>query len=284
MDGVAALGAAGIVLAGGRSSRMGRPKAGLEWHGSTLLHRTAAVLRRGVSGPVVVVRAAGQDLPPLPDGVRVIDDPVAGLGPLQGIGAGLAAVEDEAGAAFVCSTDLPFLHPAFVHRVLACIGDGDVALPVAHGFRQPLAAVYRTGLASPIAALLDAGRRRPGMLFEQCRVTVLDEATLLADPVLARLDPALDSLINVNEPADYAAARARPAPWVRVRRDTGETTGPSNEGRDTDGVRAATVGRAAEAVGLSRRTRAMVNGAPPGSDPDVALVPGDTVTFLPADA
>ena len=47
--------AAGVVLAGGRSTRMGTPKACLEWHGSTLLYRTAALLRRTVTGPVVVV-------------------------------------------------------------------------------------------------------------------------------------------------------------------------------------------------------------------------------------
>ncbi|HEX3256894.1 MAG TPA: NTP transferase domain-containing protein, partial [Pseudonocardia sp.] len=50
--------AAGVVLAGGRSTRMGTPKACLEWHGSTLLYRTAALLRRTVTGPVVVVLGA----------------------------------------------------------------------------------------------------------------------------------------------------------------------------------------------------------------------------------
>src|SRR5205807_9453811 len=102
--------AAGIVLAGGRSSRMGSPKSQLEWHGSTLLYRTAALLERSVPGPVVVVRAPGQDLPELPAGVAMVDDPVEGLGPMQGIAAGLAAVADRATTAFICSTDMPFLH------------------------------------------------------------------------------------------------------------------------------------------------------------------------------
>ncbi len=56
----------GVVLAGGRSSRMGAPKAALEWHGSTLLRRTVAIVARATGGPVVVVRANGQDLPGLP--------------------------------------------------------------------------------------------------------------------------------------------------------------------------------------------------------------------------
>ena len=63
---------AGIVLAGGRSSRMGTPKAALEWHGSTLLHRTVSIVARATGGPVVVVRAPGQDLPDLPCGTLVV--------------------------------------------------------------------------------------------------------------------------------------------------------------------------------------------------------------------
>src|SRR5713226_6818959 len=104
---------AGIVLAGGRSSRMGTSKAALEWHGSTLLRRVTGVLARVVDGPVVVVRAPGQALPALPPQIDVVDDPREGLGPLQGLAAGLAATADRAEAAFACSTDLPFLHPAF---------------------------------------------------------------------------------------------------------------------------------------------------------------------------
>ena len=88
---------------------MGTAKAGLEWHGATLLYRAAAVLARTVDGPVVVVAAPGQALPDLPDGVAVVEDPVEGLGPMQGLATGLAALVAEADAAFVCSTDLPFL-------------------------------------------------------------------------------------------------------------------------------------------------------------------------------
>ena len=80
-------GSAGIVLAGGRSSRMGTPKAALEWHGSTLLRRTVGILSRVSDGPVVVVRAPGQVLPELPPHVDVVDDPREGLGPVQGLAA-----------------------------------------------------------------------------------------------------------------------------------------------------------------------------------------------------
>ena len=114
---------------------MGAPKASLEWHGSTLLRRTCGVLRRAGLDPVVVVRAPGQQLPVLPADVELVDDDREGLGPLQGMAVGLAAVSTRSEVAFVCSTDLPFLHAELVRRVLrpfaAPGGDAlDVVRPV----------------------------------------------------------------------------------------------------------------------------------------------------------
>src|SRR5215210_3725473 len=194
--------AAGIVLAGGRSSRMGTPKAALEWHGSTLLRRITGLVARSVDGPVVVVRAPGQELPELPDDVEVVEDAREGKGPLQGLAAGLAAVGDRAALAFVSSTDVPLLHPRFVRTVLAAVGDdADVALPHVGGFPHPLSAAYRVALVEEVQRLVAEDRMRPAFLFEACRVHRLDAAALLSDPALAALDPQLDSVLNLNEPA-----------------------------------------------------------------------------------
>jgi molybdopterin-guanine dinucleotide biosynthesis protein A len=315
----------GVVLAGGRSSRMGTPKAALEWHGSTLLRRTVGILARASGGPVVVVRASRQELPSLPAGTIVVDDPREGKGPVQGIAAGLAALRGQADTAFVTSTDLPFLHPAFVTCVLTALdapqdpGTGpDVALPVARGYQQPLAAAYRTSLAELAERLVKEDRLRPAFLFAECAVSRLDDAALLADPVLAARDPHLDSLLNVNTPDDYTAARQRPAPEVTVELfgaliTAGRPAGPQ-------AVRAATVGAAAEAVGLpfdrhvtatlyadlgtsDRATRDQIKGdqndrdqikgdqhdreknnrEKNNRDPSVPLAAGDTVFFMPAD-
>ena len=278
---------AGVVLAGGRSARMGSAKADLDWHGSTLLRRAVGIVGRGVDGPVVVVRAPGQRLPALPPGVEVVDDPVAGLGPLQGVAAGLRAVAGSAPVAVVCAVDLPLLHPAFLRRVareLRADADLDVALPVAHGHAQPLAAAYRTALAPRVAALVREGRLRPGMLFERSRVTRLDEAALLADPVLAAVDPHLESLHNVNTPEEYRHARTRPAPAVRVRcygaLATGVDPGPRT-------VRAATLAAAATAVdvALDPSVVAVLDDAVAHdarvADPETPLVTGDALAFLP---
>jgi molybdopterin-guanine dinucleotide biosynthesis protein A len=278
--------AAGIVLAGGRSSRMGTPKAALEWHGSTLLRRVVGVVGRSLDGPVVVVRAPEQELPELPDGVEVVEDAREGRGPLQGLAAGLAAVRERAHAAYASSTDVPLLHPRFIRQVLAALDDDiDVVLPEVGGFRHPLAAVYRTELVDVVERLIAEDRMRPAFLFEACRVRRLDADALLADPALAALDPDLDSVLNLNEPSDYEAARARPAPDVTVR-VFGALRRISTVGRDPALVAAATVGEAAAASGLSLdgHVVAALNGDQITRDPQAPLVAGDSVSFLSADA
>jgi molybdenum cofactor guanylyltransferase len=190
---------AGIVLAGGRSSRMGTPKAGLEWHGSTLLAHVAGLV--GGAGPVVVVRAPGQRLPGLPAGVRVAEDAHEGRGPLEGLRAGLAALEPEVEAAYVAAVDLPFLTPGAVWRALGALVEGaQAAVPRAGGRAHPLAAAYRPAVLPVVEALLAEGRTRMGDLLERLEVAWLEE-----DPRVLR---------NLNTPSDYAWARGAPSPWV----------------------------------------------------------------------
>jgi molybdopterin-guanine dinucleotide biosynthesis protein A len=272
-----------VVLAGGRSSRMGTPKADLEWHGSTLLRHVVGLVARGVEGPVVVVRSPGQQLPALPAAIEVVEDDAEGRGPLQGIATGLGALEQRVGAAFVCATDLPFLHPAFVRRVSKALDGADVALPVVGGFRQPLTAAYRTGLAGRARALLAEDRSRAAFLMEGAAVHVLDEPALLADARLHAADPELQSVLGVNDPDAYAEARGRPAPEVLVQL-FGALAGSGGSG--TRSVRAATLGAAARAVGLEldRHLLAAIDGDQVVRDVDTPLAPGDVVTFLSADA
>lgn len=190
---------------------MGTPKAWLDWHGTPLLAWVVGLVGHGVDGPVVVVSAAGQPLPDLPPGTRIIEDARAGLGPLQGIASGLAALEGLADAAFVSSTDAALLRPAFVRRVLAGLdGDTEIVVPHARGHRQPLAAAYRVGLAPRIDALLEAGMAKPGFLYARSGTRVVDDAWLLADHRVAAVDPGLESLENLNDLGAYTAALALP--------------------------------------------------------------------------
>jgi molybdopterin-guanine dinucleotide biosynthesis protein A len=276
----------GIVLAGGRSSRMGTPKAALEWHGSTLLRRVVGIVGRAVDGPVIVVRAPDQELPSLPADVEIAEDAREGRGPLQGLQSGLAAARAHAPVAYASSTDVPLLHPRFVHRVVAAVDDGtDVALPQIHGFPQPLAAAYRTELVEVVARLIAEDRMRPAFLFDACRTTRLDADALLLDPALAALDPELDSVLNLNEPADYDAARTRPAPEVIVR-VFGALRRAAGASGDPVLVPAATLAEAAAAIGLALdgHVVAALNGDQIVRDGETPLVAGDAVSFLAADA
>src|SRR5207249_4818188 len=107
----------GVVLCGGQSKRMGRPKAWLPFAGELMLPRVVRLMR-AAGEPVVVVAAPDQDLPPLPAEVFVVRDEEKGRGPLQGLSAGLHALTGRADAAYASSCDVPFLNPAFVRRMI----------------------------------------------------------------------------------------------------------------------------------------------------------------------
>jgi molybdopterin-guanine dinucleotide biosynthesis protein A len=278
------LDAGAIILAGGKSSRMGSPKAALDWHGSTLVRRVTGLAQRSVEGPVVVVRASEQQLPPLHPSVEVVADAREGRGPLQGLAAGLAAIGDRADVAYVSSTDVPLLHPAFIRRVIGAVtADVDVVLPEIQGFRQPLSAAYRTTLLPEVEALIAADKLKPAFLFERCRVLRLDDTAMLSDAALAAADPELASTRNLNEPSDYEQAHAQAAPEIEVRRfGTLALKGAPRAQR----VPAWTLGQVADAIALplDDHVIAVLNGDQITRDRQIPLASGDTVGFLVADA
>ncbi len=189
-----------VVLCGGRSRRMGRPKAWLPFGPELMLQRVVRLVGE-VAGPVVVVAAPGQDLPELPSGVTVVRDPVADRGPLQGIAAGLAALPDSVELAYATATDVPFLRAAWVARLVELIGEHDLAIPDVGGFLHPLAALYRRSTVLPaVESLLKADRLRPVFLLEAVRGLVLGA------PEMAAADPDLATLRNLNGPEDYRQA------------------------------------------------------------------------------
>lgn len=212
--------AGGIVLCGGKSSRMGRPKAWLPFGGEVLLQRVVRVLGE-VLDPVVVVAAPGQELPPFPASVRVANDEREYLGPLNGLAAGLAALTGSADVAYLSSCDVPFLRPVFVARVVGRLGEASVCIPEVGGFLHPLAAAYRVDLLPRVRELVAAGRLRPVFLTEAVPTQILRESDL------EDVDPGLRSLRNVNTPEEYEAAlrEAGQAPAGPDRGTTGGSTG-----------------------------------------------------------
>ncbi len=189
-----------VVLCGGESRRMGVPKAWLPFGPERLLQRVVR-LAGTVARPVVVVAAAGQELPDLPADVVIARDPVAGRGPLQGLAAGFGAMPDPVELVFATATDVPFLEPRWVSRLVELIGDADLVIPKVDGRLHPLAALYRRSTVLPvIERLLAEDRLRTAALADAVLAQIVDEADL------RDVDPRFGTLRNLNEPDDYVRA------------------------------------------------------------------------------
>jgi molybdenum cofactor guanylyltransferase len=196
---------AGIVVCGGQSKRMGRPKAWLPFASEIMLPRVVRLLRQAVA-PVVVVAAPGQDLPPLPPDVAVVADEQRGRGPLQGLAAGLKALQGRAEAAYASSCDVPFLQPAFVRRLIELLGSSSICVPHVGDYYHPLAAVYRIDVLAAVERLLAEDRLRPIFLFEAVPTRIVTAAEL------SDVDATMQTLRNLNTPEDYEAALSEVGP------------------------------------------------------------------------
>lgn len=191
--------AGGIVLCGGKSTRMGAPKALLAFGAETMLQRVVRLLATIVS-PIVVVAAPGQLLPELPPSAAVTRDEREGRGPLEGLRAGLKALPGTVDIAYVTSCDVPLLVPGFVQRMIELLGDHDIAVMEIDGFPHPLSAVYRRSTLPHVEALLAEDRLRPVFLYEAVRTRRVHPEEMIS------VDPELLTLRNLNNREDYLNA------------------------------------------------------------------------------
>ena len=189
----------GIVLCGGKSSRMGQAKEWLDFGGEPLLQRVVRLVGDAL-GAVVVAARKGQRLPPLPQFATVVHDAAVDVGPLAGISAALSAVAVTADAAFVTSCDTPFLKGAFITRLVDLLGDARAVVPVHAKHWHPLVAVYRPETRRILATAIESGERRVRAFAESCG------PRLVGAEAFVDVDPAMESLRNVNTPEAFAAA------------------------------------------------------------------------------
>ena len=189
------------MLCGGKSTRMGVPKATLPFGPETMLQRVVRLLGTVVS-PIVVVAAREQVLPELPDDIVVTHDERDQRGPLEGLRAGLKALPSSVEFAYITSCDVPLLVPEFVDRMVELLGDHDIAVMEIDGFPHPLSAVYRRSTLPHVEALLAQDRLRPVFLFDAVRTRRVQPAEMIA------ADPELLTLRNLNTREDYLEALA----------------------------------------------------------------------------
>jgi molybdenum cofactor guanylyltransferase len=189
-----------LVLCGGESRRMGRPKAWLPFGRERMLQRVARLVG-AVAQPVIVVAASDQELPELAPDVAIVRDSIAGRGPLQGLAAGLSALPETVELVYATATDVPFLEPRWITKLVELIDGCDLAIPYVGGYFHPLAAVFRSKTVLPaIEGLLRADRLRPVFLVEAVKTRIVHEADLRT------VDPELQTLRNLNFPEDYERA------------------------------------------------------------------------------
>lgn len=190
-------GSACIILAGGRSTRMGTNKALLALPGNrhvTFVEHLASTLTPLCTETILVARdsndAANYTLP----GVQVITDKVPEHGPLMGIYTGLSAMQ--APRALVVAVDMPFIQPALISFLLSRPLTNAVLVPVVNNVPQVLLAVYPRSILPLIDERIQQGRRDPRSLLEVAPVQYIEEAQLRL------VDPQLRSFVNVNTPEE----------------------------------------------------------------------------------
>jgi molybdopterin-guanine dinucleotide biosynthesis protein A len=179
-----------LVLAGGESRRMGRPKAWLEVGETTLVRWVADRLAPAFAEVIVSFATPEQVQELLP--YRLVFDRKQSAGPLAGLEAGLRSARTEVTLAIAC--DMPYVTREVAEIAIAASSGCDAAIPRVGGRAEPACAAYRQSALAAITAALDAGRFKASDLAEQLDVAWLEG-----------LDP--DLFRSLNDPEDYERFR-----------------------------------------------------------------------------
>ena len=191
-----------IILAGGRSSRMGTDKALLPLPGDpniTFVEHLTSLLAPYSQEVLLVARDAAQaiDYAVVERGsARILTDETPDYGPLMGLYSGLRAMHPSSTHALLVAVDMPFMQPALVSFMLSQpLGDA-LLVPLVEQVPQVLLSVYPRAVLPRIEACLRQGRRDLRSLLAVCPVHYLEEAQLRV------ADPLLRSFVNINTPED----------------------------------------------------------------------------------
>jgi len=187
-----------VVLAGGKSKRLGRDKMREIVGKETVIER---VVRRvsSLSSEVLLVTAPGQSLPPGLPG-KVVYDIYPGAGSLGGIYTGLIYATSH--HSLVVASDMPFLNRALLQRLLELASGYDVVIPRWNGYLETLHAVYSKDCLGPIQALLRRGQLKILDFFPQVKIRYLEAEEI------DRLDPKHLSFFNINTQEDLDRAQS----------------------------------------------------------------------------
>ncbi|HEY3425694.1 MAG TPA: molybdenum cofactor guanylyltransferase [Negativicutes bacterium] len=186
------MGVSGIILAGGRSLRMGQDKTLLLFNNETLIERTIKELQNVVDEIIIASNhTAKYNIPSLVE----VPDTYPGMGPLGGLHAGLIASKYQ--HAFVISGDMPLFTGALATYLLERRAGYDVIVPEIRSRWEPLCAVYSRSCIKPIENCLQADVRKVYRFYPQVRVLKISE------PELKLVGDVEELFYNLNTPEDF---------------------------------------------------------------------------------
>lgn len=188
-----------IILAGGKSSRLGQSKALQVIEGKSLIQRVVDRLAL-LSTEIIMVTAHGEAIP-CSSAIRIktVADLYPEKGPLVGIYSGLIA--SSSSRAIVVGCDTPFLSVDLLEYMTQIPSTFDVVVPRTKKKAEPLCAVYSKNCVAPILQLLEQNELRIYRLFNMVKVKYIAEAKINS------FDPEHLSFFNINSPADLERAR-----------------------------------------------------------------------------
>jgi molybdopterin-guanine dinucleotide biosynthesis protein A len=188
-----------IILAGGKSSRLGRSKALQVIEGKSLIQWVVDHLAI-LSTEIIIATAHGEAIP-CSSAVRIktVADIYPGKGPLVGIYSGLIASSSP--RAIVVGCDTPFLSVGLLEHMTQICPTSDIIIPQIKNKLEPLCAVYSKNCLVPIQELLEQDERSIRKLFSMVKVKYVEEDEI------NNFDPEHLSFFNINSQADLERAR-----------------------------------------------------------------------------
>ena len=188
-----------IILAGGKSSRLGRNKALQVIEGKSLIQWV--VDRLAILSTEIIIATAHGEAIPCSSAVRLktVADIYPGKGPLVGIYSGLIASSSP--RAIVVGCDTPFLSVGLLEYMTQICSAFDVVIPRIKNKLEPLCAVYSKNCLVPIQESLEQDERRIRKLFSMVKVKYVEEDEINS------FDPEHLSFFNINNQADLDKAR-----------------------------------------------------------------------------
>lgn len=179
----------GVILAGGRSNRMGFPKSNLLVKGKRIIDITLEVLQTFFDEIFIVTddrKQIGQI-----KGANVVEDLVKGCGPMAGIYTGLKVISND--RAFFVACDMPFLHPGLISRLLDSAKDGSLDCVIPHSDKgiEPLHAVYAKSILAGLEDALSRGELSIRQLLHRYNCKYIKSRK-----------EELSSFFNINTPED----------------------------------------------------------------------------------